>query len=238
METTAKQRSKLATLFRSTVGRKLLTGITGLGLTLFVLVHMLGNLSYFSSEPNAYNTYSDFLMSLGPLLYAIEIGLVLFFAVHVYLGVKIYLRKREAREVDYERYESVGRQSKQGISSRSMILTGLVLLVFVVIHLQTFKYGPDMNDGYTVTVAGEQIRDLKRLVTETFQSPWYAFGYTAVMLLLGVHLRHGFWSAFQSLGALSPRLSPLIYAVGGVLAVLLAVGFLVLPLWIYFTGGS
>ena len=221
--------------FRSPVGKKVLTGITGLGLTVFVLIHMLGNLSYLSGDPNAYNNYADTLLSLGPVLYFVELGLLAFFVIHIIIGINIYRRKRKARAVKYSAYKSAGRPSKQTISSKTMIITGLVLLVFLVIHLISFKYGPSIAEGYVVEVEGRQIRDLKRLMTEKFQSPLYAFGYPLVVILLGFHLRHGVWSAFQSLGATKPRLTPIIYTIGVTLAVLIAVGFLFVPLYIYFS---
>ena len=217
----------------SQVGRKVLTGLTGLGLTFFVLVHMVGNLAYFTGD-DAYNSYSHFLLSLGPLLYVIEAGLALFFLIHAYVGISIYLEKRKARPQGYKRYKSAQGPSKQSVSSRSMIVTGLILLVFIVVHLKAFKFGT----YYDTAVDGTQMRDLARLVTEKFQSPWYTFGYFGVMLLLGIHLRHGVWSALQSLGASQPRLSPLIYTIGFILAIMIAVGFLTLPLWIFFTGGN
>jgi succinate dehydrogenase / fumarate reductase cytochrome b subunit len=220
-------------MWQSQVGKKVLTGITGIGLTLFVLIHMSGNLSYFTGT-DAYNTYSHFLMGLGPLFYAIELGLLAFFLFHIVMGVSIALKKRQARTTGYRKFKSAGGPSKQSLSSRSMIVTGLIIMVFLVIHLMSFKYGA----YYTTTVDGEPMRDLARLLTEKFHSPWYAFGYTGVMILLGIHLRHGVWSAFQSLGAVSPRLTPLVYFLGAVLGILIAVGFLVLPLWIFFTGGN
>lgn len=227
--------SRLRALVTSPVGKKVTTGITGLGLVLYVLMHMVGNLSYFSSDPDAYNRYSAFLLSLGPLLYAIELGLLAFFLFHIVLGIDIFLGKKRARRAAYEKYQSAGKPSRQTISSRAMIVTGLVLLVFLVVHVLSFKYGPGVSEGYVATVDGQPVRDLKRLLEEKFHNPFYAFGYPAVMVLLALHLRHGIWSAFQSLGATKPRLTPFIYAVGGVLATLIALGFLVLPLWIYFS---
>lgn len=223
----------IRSLFSSPVGKKVLTGITGLGLTAFVLMHVSGNLSYFQSSA-AYNTYAHFLMSLGPLLYAVELGLVAFFVVHAVLGIRIFLGKRRARLQGYKSYATKGKPSMQTLSSRSMIVTGILLLLFLVFHLKTFKYGT----YYETVVDGVPMRDLARLLTETFQSPLYTFGYVAIMLLLGVHLRHGFWSAFQSLGAMNPRLTPFVYGLGVVIALLIAIGFLVLPLWIFFTGGN
>jgi succinate dehydrogenase / fumarate reductase, cytochrome b subunit len=223
----------IRSLFSSPVGKKVLTGITGLGLTLFVLMHVSGNLSYFKSS-DAYNAYSHFLLSLGPLLYAVELGLVAFFVIHAVLGIRIYLGKRRARPQGYKAYASKGKPSMQTLSSRSMIVTGILLLLFLVIHIKTFKYGT----YYETVVDGVPMRDIARLLTETFQSPLYTFGYVAIMLLLGVHLRHGFWSAFQSLGAMNPRLTPVVYGLGVVIAFLIAFGFLVLPLWIFFSGGN
>ena len=222
-------------LVSSQVGKKMLTGITGLGLTLFVLVHMGGNLSYFVGQ-DAYNTYAHKLMSLGPLLYVIELGLLAFFVFHIVLGINIYVGKRKARQTRYKTYKTVGGASKQSASSRSMIFTGIILGVFLVFHLFSFKYGTYYES--TEMVDGKPIRDLAKLVEEKFQSPLYAFGYTAVMLLLALHLRHGVWSAFQSLGATNPRLSPVIYTVGALFGLFIALGFIVLPLWIFFTGGN
>ena len=215
------------------IGKKIVTGLTGLGLTIFVLVHMTGNLSYFSG-PDAYNGYAYFLHSLGPLFYAIELGLLAFFVFHIVMGINIAINRRKARPKGYSAYRTKGGQSRQSLSSRSMIITGLILMVFLVVHLNSFKYGTE----YMTTVDGVEMRDLARLMTEKFQDPLYAFGYPAIMLLLAFHLRHGVWSALQSLGAVSPRTTPVVYAIGGLLALLIAFGFLVLPLWIFFTGGN
>ncbi len=225
------RRSRILGLYSSPVGRKLTTGITGVALVLFVFFHMMGNLSYFAIEPDAYNLYSNFLLSLGPLLYVVELFLLAFFIFHVTMGISIWLRSRKARKASYGKYETKGQPSLQGVSSRSMAITGLVLLVFVVIHLASFKFGP----YYETTIAGESVRDLRRLLEENFAKPTYAFGYTAVMLVLALHLRHGIWSSLQSLGAMKPKLTPLIYGIGTIIGLLIAIGFLVLPLYIYFT---
>jgi len=107
-------------------------------------------------------------------------------------------------------------------------------LVFLVIHVDTFKFGA--TEMVTLP-SGEEARDLKGLMLSTFQQPIWAFGYTAVMILLGFHLGHGFWSAFTSLTMKHKKYSALIYTVGIIFAVLMAVGFLFIPLYIYFGGG-
>lgn len=218
--------------FQSQVGRKILTGLTGLLLVFFIIFHLAGNLAVFG-EPNAMNAYSQFLHSLGPLLWVARIGLLALFVIHAWIGISIWLKKRKARPQGYEVYSSKGGPSKQSLSSRSMAFTGVVLLVFVVIHINTFALG-DMGE---VMIDGQMTHDIKTLVLDTFQNPVYAFGYTVVMILLGVHLGHGIWSAFTSLTVRSKKASAIIYTVGAVAAFLLAVGFLFIPLYIYFGGG-
>ena len=119
-----------------------------------------------------------------------------------------------------------------------MIITGIILAVFITYHVITFKYGPGVSDGYVTNINGVEMRDLYRLVVESFQNVYIMLGYVICMILLGFHLRHGFWSAFQSLGVQHKRLVPLIYGVGILLAFVLAIGFLFIPIYIYFTGGA
>lgn len=218
----------------SQVGRKLLTGITGVALVLFVIVHLIGNLALFGS-PEAFNAYTYFLESQGVLLYIAEAGLVLIVLVHTYLGVSIWWGRRKARPHAYAVYSSKGGNSRQNLRSRSMIFTGSVLLAFLVFHVNHFKFGE--TEMITLS-SGVEGRDLKQLVLDSFTNPALAFGYTFVMLLLGVHLGHGVWSAMTSLTMRRPETSKLVYSVGTVVAILLAVGFLFIPLYIYFTGAQ
>ena len=121
-----------------------------------------------------------------------------------------------------------------------MIYTGIVLLVFVVVHIKTFKYGPGSQGEkeYTSVVNGVEMRDLHKLVMETFQDPVYVGFYAIAMVLLGLHLSHAIWSAFQSIGFYHPRYTPVLYTGGRVLAFLIAAGFFIVPVWIYFMGGD
>ncbi len=217
----------------SQVGRKLLTGVTGVLLVVYVIFHLLGNLSIFGS-PNALNHYSEFLHSLGPLLWIARIGLAVAFILHAWIGISIWWNKRKARPQKYKVYSSKGGPSKQSLSSRSMIFTGIILLIFVIIHVNTFTLG---DPGMITLESGQEIVDMRTLVIETFQDPIYAFGYTIVMILLGTHLGHGIWSSFISLTMRSEKTSAIVYTIGVILAILLAVGFLFIPLYIYFGGG-
>lgn len=223
------------TAFRSTIVKKFLMALTGLFLVFFVLIHMSGNL-LFIVGPQAFNEYSHALISLKPFIYIIEAVLVIAFGVHIWNGLTISTGNKKARPNAYAQLKSAGAPSKKTISSTTMIVTGMILFAFLVIHLISFKFGPGFNPdpNYTAMMGEEPIRDLYKLVKEKFASPLYAFGYIFTMLLLGYHLRHGFWSAFQSLGTNHPKYSGLIYTTGIVLAVVIAFGFLVVPVSVYF----
>lgn len=221
--------SKAATFLKSQVGRKIATGVTGLGLVLFIIVHLLGNLAYFAG-PEAINTYSYTLHQLGPILWIVRLGLLIFFLYHAWLGISIWLEKRRARPEGYEVYASRGGASRQSWSSSSMIATGILLLLFVITHLNTFAF----HDFAYIEHGGVQMHDVHERLTEVFAQPLYTVYYVAIMILLGMHLRHGIWSAFQSLGWMSRNTNPVIYSVAFVLAVIIAIGFIGLPVSIYF----
>ncbi|MEA5467123.1 succinate dehydrogenase cytochrome b subunit [Leptothoe sp. PORK10 BA2] len=218
--------NRLLSLYQSSIGKKIITGISGLALVTFVIVHMVGNLLLLGSA-DSYNQYGHHLEQLGPLLGLIEATLLGFVGLHILLGVQIFLGSLRARPQGYNTYVSAGEPSLQTVSSRTMIFTGLGLGCFLVWHLLTFKF------GIRYTVPGSDIRDLARLVVEKFQQPLYAFGYTGVMVILASHLRHGIWSALQSLGALDARVRPGVYGLSLVLALGIALGFVALPLGIY-----
>jgi succinate dehydrogenase / fumarate reductase, cytochrome b subunit len=222
--TISNDRPKLISFYNSPVGRKMITGITGIGLSLFVLVHLVGNLTLLASS-KAYNQLAHFIDSLGILLYAIELVLLGLAIFHVVIGISIRLNTLQARPVGYSQLKSVGDPSKQSLSSRSMAITGIILLGFLVLHLATFKFGTH----YTTVIDGVEMRNLARLVIEKFHNPVYTFGYAGVMIMLAIHLRHGIWSAWQSIGVMNSKVSPAIYAIALILAILMAIGFTVLP---------
>lgn len=217
----------------STLGKKFFLALTGLSLFLFVCIHLAGNFLLFKG-PEAFNTYSHKLMSLGGLLYVAEAILLAFFLVHMFTAVTVTLGNWKARPDRYSASASRGGPSRMTVSSKTMIWTGLVLLVFMVVHLKTFKYGP----YYEVQLDGETVRDLYRVVAESFKSELYVLFYVVSMLLLGFHLRHGFWSAFQSLGGHHPRYTPIVYGIGVIAAIILGAGFLFIPIWFYFGGAA
>lgn len=217
--------------WQSTIGKKIIMAITGLLLIGFLIVHLTGNLALFVPDGGrAFNVYSHTLGSFRTPLNVIRVALAAFFIFHIITGIRVYFQNRRARKNRYAVYATKGGPSKLSSSSRSMIITGIALAIFVPIHIAMFSLGT----YYETTIDGQVMRDLYRLVVEKFKVPGIAFGYAGLMLLLGMHLRHGFWSALQSLGAMSKRYLPFMYSVGIIFAILLAGGFVILPLYVYF----
>jgi succinate dehydrogenase / fumarate reductase cytochrome b subunit len=225
---------KKATL--SSIGQKFVMALTGLALFGFVVVHLTGNLTLYSQDSATFNQYAKFLHDLGPLLTIAELGLLAFFAFHIMTGVRLTYQAFQAR--GNTRYQhstrTKGGPSHNSVASRNMIITGSVLGFYVLVHVLQFRFMLfDDASQFETTIDGEQARDLYGLVAHTFADPlWVAF-YVGAMGFLGFHLRHGFWSAFQSLGALNPRLERPMVALGLVLAVVLAVGFLGIPIYMF-----
>jgi len=181
--------SRVRRVFSSSVGTKLLIGLTGLALFAYLIVHLAGNLLIFWGQ-DTFNEYSHRLMS-NPLVVPVEIGLLLIFLLHVYKTVRMYLGNQQARPVRYARKEPAGRPSRKTFASSTMIFSGLWLLVFIVIHVKAFRYGTE----YPWAAGG---RDLYRLEMENFQNPLMVGFYVLSMLVVGSHLWHGVSSGFQS----------------------------------------
>lgn len=218
------------------VAKKILNALTGIGLVLFLVVHLLGNLTLFSSDPGPFNSYAKTLHDLGWLLTAIEIALLLLFAAHIASSIIVTRANRKARNEGYAAQAKGRASATKPAASRNMIYSGIILGAFVVWHVISFRFGPGIAEGYVTEINGVVSRDLYTVVYEFFESPLNVLLYTAAMSFLGLHLRHGYWSAFQSLGAVNKKYMPLATASGYAVAVILSAGFLLIPLWIHFAG--
>lgn len=214
----------------STIGRKIVLSLTGLALFLFLVTHLLGNFTLFIKDTSIFNIYADKLASLGPLLYLAEIMLVGAFLIHMFFAIAIVIENKRARGKGYYKTANAGKPSRKTIASATMIYSGIIIAIFLVVHIATFKYGA----YYKTTIDGKEVRDLYKLVSELFHNTWYMAGYVVAMIVLGFHLRHAFGSAFQSLGLDHDRYTPTIYNVALLSALVLSIGFLSIPLWIYF----
>ncbi|MBI4476457.1 MAG: succinate dehydrogenase cytochrome b subunit [Acidobacteria bacterium] len=216
------------TALSSTIWTKVLIALSGLALVLYLVLHLAGNVLIFAGA-ETFNKYSHTLIS-NPLVIPAELALLAVFLLHVYKTVVMWATNQRARPTAYHTRRWAGPPSRKSWASSTMILTGIVTLLFVIVHVATFKFGT------YYAVEGQDIRDLYRLEIETFRRPGWVAVYVAGMTLIGFHLWHGFSSAFESLGARHPRYTPRILALGRVLAVAVAGGFMAIPLWIYFRG--
>ncbi|MDZ4840498.1 MAG: succinate dehydrogenase cytochrome b subunit [Bacteroidota bacterium] len=208
--------------FSYSIGKKVISALTGLFLILFLAVHLIGNIKLFVNDGGiAFNEHSH-TMTQDPLIRVIEIFLFASIIFHSIDGVILALQNNKARPIKY-----VAKRPSPGtkLSSRTMILSGLIILFFICIHLYTF-FVP-----YRIT--GE-VTDIYKAVEEAFASPLYAGFYVFCMILLGLHLFHAFTSAFQTLGFRHPKYYPFIKALGSVIAIVYSVGFASMPIYFLF----
>jgi succinate dehydrogenase / fumarate reductase, cytochrome b subunit len=213
--------------FSSSVVEKLLVAVTGLALCAYLVVHLAGNTLVFLG-PRTFNGYAHVLIS-SPLVIPVEIGLLAVFVLHVWKTVALWWRNRGARPQPYVRTAWAGGASRKSWASTTMIYTGALTAIFVVLHVRAFKYGP------AAEIDGQ--RDLYGLLVGFFADPLHVALYEVCLVLVGFHLWHGFASAFESLGLDEPRLTPRLLVAGKVLAALIAGGFVAIPLWAFFLGG-
>jgi succinate dehydrogenase / fumarate reductase cytochrome b subunit len=218
-----------AGIFSSSVGTKILIGATGLALLIYLLIHIGGNLIVFLG-PAAFNKYAYTLES-NPLLPLVELALLAVFVIHIYKTIRMFLGNQQARPVAYVQKKRAGWTSRKTFASSTMIISGLWLLAFLVIHVKAFHDG--WGTEYEWPAGG---RDLYRQEMEAFTNPLMVGFYVLSMLVVGSHLWHGISSGFQSLGLDKPLWTRFIIPAGKVLAVLIAGGFIVIALWAHFNG--
>jgi succinate dehydrogenase / fumarate reductase cytochrome b subunit len=204
----------IAAVLASSVGKKLMMALTGLAFIGFLAAHLAGNLTIYGGKA-AFNGYADKLQSLGALLHVFRAGLITFALVHVLTGLYLFWLNRRARPVGYGAYASAGGRT---LSSRTMPYTGIVILAFVVYHLFHFTF----VDKSATTVFD--------MVTAAFNRPLIMLLYAALMIVVAFHVRHGFWSAFQTLGINHPKWMPAVSAASIAAGVVVALGFGMLPL--------
>jgi succinate dehydrogenase / fumarate reductase, cytochrome b subunit len=220
--------SSLLRFLSSSVGTKILVALTGLGFAAFLVTHLAANLLVLV-DPHGYNVYSHKLIS-NPLIYIAEAGLVVLFVTHAFKGIAVTIRNRRARGGQgYAVKKRAGHTSRKSLASTTMIVTGVWLLLFIVIHLKTFKFGPwyETSDG---------MRDLTRLVHEVYREPLHVVFYVLSMIVVGLHLSWGLSSAFQSMGLEHPRYNGLVRGAGLAIAVVMGVGFALIPIVLYLGG--
>jgi succinate dehydrogenase / fumarate reductase cytochrome b subunit len=212
------------------VGQKVVIGLTGFALFLYLVIHIAGNLIVFLG-PAAFNRYA-FVMEYGnPLLPAIEVGLLLIVLLHIWKTLAMLFRNQQARPARYEMKKRAGKPSRKTFASSTMILSGLTLLIFMVIHVKAFRFSPE----YEWPAGG---RDLYRQELEALANPLVVGFYLFAMAAVGSHLFHGISSSLQSLGVDHPVWTPRILGAAKVIAVLIAGAFMVIAVWAFLQHGG
>lgn len=217
------------TLLRSSIVRKQIVAATGILLVGFLIAHLMGNLLLYAG-PEAFNNYSKKLHDLGPLLWVLRAGLLAVFLAHVYLAIRLTGENHAARG---DRYAVAASKGEGGFAKKSMIYTGLLVLAFILLHLYDFTFRSKTGDPTIIPgVNGGESLGLYGLVWNSFLQPWHAGLYIFAMIVLCLHLSHGIRSLFQTLGVSHDRYTPKIEKIGLALAILIAVGFISIPIMV------
>lgn len=206
----------VASFYRSSIGKKVVMAVTGAVLVGFVCVHMVGNLQTFAG-PEKINAYAALLKSIPSMLWGTRIVVGLAALLHVATAIQLIVLSLTSRPERYARKRSL----RANWMSRSMRITGPLLLLYIVYHLLHLTVGTvhpsfDVHDVYTNVITA-------------FSSPAVAIPYMVAMALLGLHLGHGIWSAIQTIGIDNSRLEEPLRMVSVTLAVFIASGFMAIP---------
>ncbi|MBN1104069.1 MAG: succinate dehydrogenase cytochrome b subunit [Deltaproteobacteria bacterium] len=207
-------------LFRtviSSIGKKQIMAVTGLGFCLFLATHLAGNLTLYGGK-ELFLSYVDHLHALGYLITAAEIGLVVFALAHVITGLFLFFENVMARPVRYAVKRSAGGRT---IGSATAPYTGILILVFILIHLLTFRF-------VDKTTTNDFL-----ILTQKFAHSGWAIFYIVGVIIVAVHVSHGLWSGFQTLGLNHPKYMPLIRKGGILFSVVVGAGFASIPLFVF-----
>jgi len=201
----------------TSIGKKLMMAVTGLCFCGFLVVHLIGNLTLYGGQ-DYFNAYVEHLHSLGPLITVSELILLTLAIIHVLTGITLFFGNLKARPERYLVNKSAGGRT---IGSATMPYTGFLVLAFIIFHLLNFHFVDHEN------------QTVFQIVSNAFANNGYVFLYIVAMMIVAVHVSHGFWSAFQTLGANHPKYMPLIQGVGIAFSLVIGIGFGFIPIYIF-----
>lgn len=219
----------------SSLGQKLIMSLTGLFLILFLVVHLGGNLQLLVDDGGeAFNKYTK-KMTTSPLIKTISYGLYFFILLHAVQGLLLWAKNRAARGMQYAVKVTRATQTN-AFAAKNMAMLGILILVFLGIHMGDFWLKMKMHQVSYVTYPGsdESYADLYERVMISFKEPWIVIVYLISMIGLAFHLLHGFQSAFQTLGINHEKYTPFIKWVGRIYAIIIPLGFAIIPIYYFF----
>lgn len=218
----------------SSIGQKVIMSLTGLFLIIFLVVHLAGNLQLIKDDGGeAFNIYAHF-MTTNPLIKFTSYGLYFFILLHAVQGLLLAKKNRSARgRVRY----AITSNKNVGFASSQMALLGTLIFVFLAIHMGDFWYQMKFTNNLPLQEYDSvdyAVKDLYSKVSVTFKQPWFVGLYVVSMVVLALHLLHGFQSAFQTLGINHNKYTPIIKFLGKVYSIVIPIGFAIIPLYFYF----
>ena len=209
-------------LFRTltaSIGKKQIMAVTGISFCLFLAVHLIGNLTLYGGR-DFFLSYVDHLHAFGYLVTAAEWGMVVLALVHIFTGLLLFYENVRARPVSYAVKKNAGGRT---IGSATSPYTGVLILVFVLLHLLVFRLVDKTSTNDFV------------ILTQTFAHSGWAFFYLAAVIIVAIHVSHGFWSGFQTLGLNHPKYMPFIRKLGILFSVVVGAGFGSIPIFVFYT---
>lgn len=212
------QLHKAIRFYQASIGKKAVMAVTAVVLFGYVIGHLAGNLQVYLGAAQM-DRYAAFLHSMPALLWAVRALLLVCVVLHITASIQLTILKQEARPIGYVKKEAIG----SNIASRSMIWSGAMIAAFVIYHLL------DLTAGVANTAQYQDLHAYENLVYSFQRVPVSVF-YIIAMLLLGMHLYHGIWSMFQTLGFSHPRYTPMIKRAAAVVAILITAGFISIPI--------
>ncbi len=207
----------------ASIAKKVVMAISGVLIIGFLLAHLTGNLLLYVGA-DAFNLYAHKLTENRILLYPAELILVCIFLAHIVMGVRVTLENRAARRQGYDQKKRLG---KGTLMSKTMAVSGTVILVFLILHLVTFKYGA--SGTHTLANGGGEVRDLYGTVLLAFSNPLYSLFYIIAMCCMGLHIAHAGQSALRTLGLSHERYTQLAVKASWALAIFFTIGFCSFP---------
>jgi succinate dehydrogenase / fumarate reductase, cytochrome b subunit len=206
-------------IISSSIGKKFLMAVTGLSLCGFLTIHLIGNLTAYAGK-SIFNSYVEHLHSLGIIINIAELGLLILAVVHIFTGLLLFFQNIKARPVRYKMNKKAGGST---LSSSTMPYSGVLILSFVIIHLIGFF------------VLNRYNNDVFEILTITFLNPLFALIYVVAVVIAAIHIKHGFWSAFQTLGINHPKYTPVIEKFSFAFSSLVGIGLGFLPIYLMIT---
>ena len=217
----------------SSIGQKITMSLTGLFLITFLVVHLVGNFQLLLNDGGEqFNLYADFMTS-NPLIKTVSYGLYAFIILHTIQGLLLWVQNRKASGGSRYAVKNTRSVKTSSTISKNMAILGTIILIFLVVHMGQFWFKMKMGDLPLASYDGVEVKNLYAPVKAAFTNIFYVLFYVVAMFFIGAHLKHGFSSAFQTLGLNHPKYNGFISVLGNAYAILVPLGFAIIPIVFY-----